>query len=149
MNFNLKIGVPIQWLTWFTPRISTNSISELLHKAFPRSKSLQSSHEVLPQGCNESVKDFTHLRIESGNIGSHSVRKGYCCFASSGSEVTPYIVSFCLHAMKSMGTVKEQYYHYEEACNRYLGCIISGMNSNSYLFAALPSNLDFEGWRIS
>ncbi|KAL7462369.1 hypothetical protein ACHAXS_002746 [Conticribra weissflogii] len=93
----------------------------------------------------ENEDEFCRMGIQDGDLGSHSARKGACSYASSGSTVSPPIVSVCLQAMWSMGTVKERYLHYEKAGDQYLGRVVSGLNCNSYLFAASPPYFDFAG----
>ncbi len=40
--------------------------------------------------------------------------------------------------------MEEQYLHYKKAGDQYLGSIVNGMNSNSFLFAVSPPYFDFE-----
>mmetsp|Transcript_13153 Transcript_13153/g.27833 ORF Transcript_13153/g.27833 Transcript_13153/m.27833 type:complete len:157 (+) Transcript_13153:1089-1559(+) len=93
----------------------------------------------------ENEDEFCHLGIQDGDLGSHSACKGSCSYASSGSAVSPSIVSVCLRAMWSMGTVKERYLHSEKAGDQYLGHVVSGLNCNLYLFAVSPPYFDFTG----
>ncbi len=51
---------------------------------------------------------FLGLGIHPGNLGLHSARKGECSFVAAGSTVCPPMVSICLRAMWSMGSVKER-----------------------------------------
>ncbi len=85
------------------------------------------------------------MGIQDGDLGSHSSHKGTCSYASSGSTVSPAIVSVCLQAMWSMGTVKECYLCYEKSGDQYLGLVVIGLNCNSYLFAASPPYFGFTG----
>ena len=93
----------------------------------------------------ENEDEFRRYGIEDGDLGSHSARKGSASYASSGSTVSPPIVSVCLRAQWSMGSVKERYLHYEKAGDQYLGRVVSGLNCSRYLFAASPPYFDFDG----
>ena len=70
-------------------------------------------------------------------------QKGACSLATAGTAVSPPIVSICLHAMWSMGQVKEHYLHYEKAGNQYLGRVVAGLNCSDPTFAVLPPYFDF------
>ena len=65
--------------------------------------------------------EFLLLGVRPGDLGSHSAWKGACSFASAGSTVSPPMVSICLRAMWSMGSVKERYLQGEKAGDQYLG----------------------------
>ncbi len=51
-------------------------------------------------------------------MGSHFARKGACTHASLGTTVAPPIVSICLFAMWSIGSVKKRHLHYEKLAIR-------------------------------
>ena len=80
---------------------------------------------------------FLGLGIRPGDLGSHSARKGVCSFAVAGSTVCPPMVSICLRAMWSMGSVKEHYLQFEKAEDQYLGWVVSGLDVNDVSFAIL------------
>ena len=79
----------------------------------------------------------TTLRISPSDLGLHSARNGVCSKASENSTVNPPMVSTCLRAMCSMGSVKEQYLHYEKARDQYLG-LVSGLDVKDISFAISP-----------
>ena len=79
----------------------------------------------------------TMLRISSSNLELHSARNGVCSKASENSTVNPPMVSTCLRAMCSMGSVKEQYLHYEKARDQYLG-LVSWLDVKDISFAISP-----------
>jgi len=81
---------------------------------------------------------FLPLGVRPGDLGSHSARKGACSFAAAGSTVCPPMVSICLRAMWSMGSVKERYLQFEKAGDQYLGRVVSGLDVNSLSFAVSP-----------
>ena len=81
---------------------------------------------------------FLALGIRPGDLGSHSARKGACSFAAVGSTVCPPMVSICLWAMWSMGSVKERYLQYEKAGDQYLGRVVLGLDVNDVSFAISP-----------
>ncbi len=56
----------------------------------------------------ENEEEFCHMGIQDGDLGSHSSCKGSCSYSSSGSTVSPPIVSICVQAMWSMSTVEER-----------------------------------------
>jgi hypothetical protein len=81
---------------------------------------------------------FLGLGIHPGNLGLHSAQKGACSFAAVGSTVCPPMVSICLRAMWSMGSVKEHYLQFKKARDQYLGQVVSGLDVNDVSFAILP-----------
>jgi hypothetical protein len=81
---------------------------------------------------------FLALGTSLGDLGSHSARKGASSYASAGSTVCPPMVSICLRAMWSMGSVKERYLQYEKAGDQYLDRVVSGLDINSIAFATSP-----------
>jgi hypothetical protein len=68
--------------------------------------------------------EFLQLDIRPGDLGYHSSRKGARSFASAGSTVSPPMVSICLRAMWSMGSVKERYLQFEKAGDRCERCFL-------------------------
>jgi hypothetical protein len=65
-------------------------------------------------GCLHSIIEkysdkFFALGISPGNLGLHLARKGASSHASSGTTVSPPMVSICFGAMWSMGHMKELY----------------------------------------
>jgi hypothetical protein len=96
-------------------------------------------HRILAKYSDE----FFTLGILPGNLGLHSARKSTRNHACSGSMVSPPMVSICLHAMWSMGHVKEHYLQYEKVGNQYLGRVVRGLDVNSVEFAVLPPFLEF------
>ena len=72
---------------------------------------------------DNNYEEFIKLGISPGDLGSHSARKGSCSLASAGTTVSPPMVSICLRAMWSMGSVKERYLQYEKAGDQYLNHI--------------------------
>ncbi len=81
---------------------------------------------------------FLGLGICPGNLGLRSVWKGVCSFAVGGSTVCLPMVSICLRAMWSMGSVKERYLQFEKAVDQYLGRVVSGLDVNNVSFAIFP-----------
>ena len=79
------------------------------------------------------------------NLGSHSVRKGVCSLASAGTTVSLPMVSICLQALWSMGSVKERYLQYEMAGNQYLGSVVNGLDVNDVSFAVSPPYFENDG----
>ncbi len=89
--------------------------------------------------------EFLQLGICPGDLGSHSERKGACSFASAGSTVSPPMVSICLRAMWSMGSVKECYLQFKKAGDQYLGRVVCGVDVNNVSFAVLPPYFECDG----
>jgi hypothetical protein len=83
-----------------------------------------------------------HWEFAPGDLGSHSTRKGASSYASAGSTVCPPMVSIYLHAMWSIGSVKERYLQYKKAGDQYLGRVVSGLDVNSIAFATSPPFFD-------
>jgi hypothetical protein len=87
-------------------------------------------------------EEFFALGISAGDLGLHSVRKGAASHACTASTVSPPTVSICLHAMWSMGHVKERYLQYKKAEDQYLGRVVCGLDVNNLLFAVSPPFFD-------
>ena len=94
--------------------------------------------DCLRRIIDSNEDEFLQLGIRPGDLGSHSARKGACSFASAGSTVSPPMVSICLRAMWSMGSVKERYLQFEKAGDQYLGRVVSGLDVNDVSFAISP-----------
>ena len=88
---------------------------------------------------------FLPLGVRPGDLGSHSAWKGACSFASAGSTVSPPMVSICLRAMWSMGSVKECYLQFEKAGDQYLGRVVCGLDVNDVSFAVSPPYFECDG----
>jgi hypothetical protein len=97
-------------------------------------------HRILEKHSDE----FFALGISPGDLGSHSARKGSSSHASSGTTVSPPMVSICLRAMWSMGHVKERYLQFEKAGDQYLGRVVCGLDVNDVKFAVSPPYFDFD-----
>ncbi len=102
-------------------------------------------NQILKKVIIENEEEFRKLGVEEKDMGSHLARKGACSHASAGTTVAPPIVSICLRAMWSMGSVKERYLHYEKAGDQYLGRVVSGMDVSCASFAVSPPYFDFTG----
>ena len=92
-----------------------------------------------------NADEFLHLGIRPGDLGSHSARKGACSYASAGSTVSPPMVSICLRAMWSMGSVKERYLQFKKAGDQYLGRVVCGLDVNDVSFAVSPPYFECDG----
>ena len=101
--------------------------------------------DCLRRIIKNNLDEFLQLGIRPGNLGLHSARKGACSFASAGSTVSPPMVSICLRAMWSMGSVKERYLQLEKAGDQYLGQVVSGLDVNDVSFAVLPPYFECDG----
>jgi hypothetical protein len=77
--------------------------------------------DCLQRVIEMNLNKFFTLGISPGDLGLHSAWKGSCSYASAGSTVCPPMVSICLRAMWSMGSIKERYLQYEKAGDQYLG----------------------------
>jgi hypothetical protein len=96
----------------------------------------------------EKYPDEFVLGFSPGNLGLHSARKGASSHACSGTTALPPMVSICLHAMWSMGHVKEWYLQFEKAGDQYLGQVVCGLDVNSVKFAVSPPFFDFDGTKL-
>ncbi len=84
------------------------------------------------------INKFVALGISPGNLGLHLAEKGWCSYANVGSTVCPPMVSICLQAMWSVGSIKECYLQYEKAGDQYLGWVASGLDVDNVSFAISP-----------
>ena len=97
---------------------------------FLASTSTIDSWDVFIGSSRSILTIFFALGISPGDLGSHSARKGSSSHASSGTTVSPPMVSICLRAMWSMGHVKERYLQFEKAGDQYLGRVVCGLDVN-------------------
>ncbi len=119
--------------------VSANGYSKL----FEGSSQYSCFSNILKKVIIEHEDEFRKMGVEEKDMGSHSARKGACSHALAGSTVAPPIVSICLRAMWSMGSVKERYLHYEKAGDQYLGRVVSEMDVSCKTFAVSPPYFDF------
>ncbi len=73
----------------------------------------------------------------------HSVWKGSCSYAATGTTVAPPIVPICLRAMWSMVVVKEHYLCFKKAGDQYLVRVLTEMECNEGPFATSSPYFDF------
>ncbi len=73
---------------------------------------------MILQVIRENDEAFRLLGIELSDLGSHLAQKSACGHAAACTSVSPPIISSCLHAMWSMGQVKECYLHLEKASDQ-------------------------------
>ena len=114
-------------------------------KLFPGDSQYERFMACFRKVIRDHPDEFKRVGVDSGDLGSHSVRKGSCSYAAAGTTVAPPIVSICLRAMWSMGGVKERYLSFEKAGDQYLGRVITGMDCNEASFATSPPYFDFTG----
>ena len=114
-------------------------------RLFPGGEQYHRFMDCLRRIIENNLDEFLQLGIRPGDLGSHSARKGACSFASAGSTVSPPMVSICLRAMWSMGSVKERYLQFEKAGDQYLGQVVSGLDVNDVSFAVLPPYFECDG----
>ena len=81
---------------------------------------------------------YEKLHVDPKEVGSHSIQKGtanYCC---ASVHPGPPIVSVCLIAGCTVGTVKERYLKYENARDELVGCTLTGIPPTIYDFRISP-----------
>jgi hypothetical protein len=98
----------------------------------------------LQQAIENKPEEFLLLGVLLGDLGSHSAQKGESSYTSAGSAVCPPMVSICLHAMWSMGSIKEYYLQYEKSGDQHLGRIVSKLDVNDITFATSPPFLTLQ-----
>jgi len=114
-------------------------------RRFPGGDQYHRFMDCLRRIIENNLDEFLQLGIRPGDLGSHSVRKGACSFASAGSTVSPPMVSICLRAMWSMGSIKERYLQFEKAGDQYLGRVVSGLDVNDVSFAVSSPYFECNG----
>jgi hypothetical protein len=112
---------------------------------FPRGISTAVLWTASGRIIENNTDEFIHLGICPGNLGSHSAQKGACSYASAGSTVSPPMVSICLQAMWSMGSVKERYLQFGRAGDQYLGRVVYGLDVNDVSFDVTPPYFECDG----
>jgi hypothetical protein len=75
---------------------------------FPGSYQYERFMDCMHWIIDKHPDEFFALGISAGDLGSHSARKGSASHACAGTTVSPLMVSVCLHAMWSMGHIKER-----------------------------------------
>ena len=105
------------------------------NKIFPGTRQYQGFMDSINRVVAVEAKDVTsalsRLGIFPGLLGSHSARKGACTHVSSRTTYSPPIVSVCLHACWTMGSVKDKYLHFERAGDQYCGRTATGMDPST------------------
>jgi len=114
-------------------------------RLFPGGEQYHRFMDCLHRVIEKNRDEFLELGIRPGDLGSHSACKGVCSFASAGSTVSPPMVSICLRAMWSMGSIKERYLQFEKAGDQYLGRVVSGLDVNDVSFAVSPPYFECNG----
>lgn len=126
------------------PSIREPHISQKRYtKLFPGCNQYDLFMKYFRKATFQNEDELWRFGIWDGNHGVHSARKGPCSYAFSGSTIPP-IVSVCLHAQWSRGSIKEQYLHYEKVGDQYLGQVVSDLNHSRYLFALSLPYFDFD-----
>jgi hypothetical protein len=81
--------------------------------------------------------------VNTGDLGTHSCRKGVATMVAAGCTCSPPIVSICVRAGWSMGGVKDRYLKHEKAGDQYVGRCATCSDQNSKEFAISPPYFDF------
>ncbi len=118
------------------------NVGQSAGRLFPGGNQYERFMDCLRRVVENNLDVFLALGISPGDLGSHSTRKGASSYTSAGSTVYPPMVSICLPAMWSMGSVKKRYLQYEKAGDQYLGRVVSGLDVNSFTFATSPPFFD-------
>ncbi len=104
---------------------------EVSGRLFPGGDQYRQFMDCLRRTIKKHLDEFLALGISPGDLGSHSAMKRACSYASAGNTVCLPMVSICLRAMWSMGSVKER-------GDQYLGRVVSGLDVNDVSFATSP-----------
>jgi len=80
------------------------------------------------------------LGISPDELGTHSIRKGSCTYAS-GQESSPSSTSIKLRMDHSLGETYDRYYHESDGSDRLLGRFVSGLCFTSNEFSTLPPHI--------
>lgn len=78
------------------------------------------------------------LGVESGDIGTHSLRKGSATYVASGTTASPPSVALHNRAGWKLGQTLDRYLHYEAAGDHFVGRTVCGLPPLSPDFAILP-----------
>jgi hypothetical protein len=128
-----------------SPDAGEREVGDNTGRLFPGSDQYGRFMDCLRRIVDNNREEFLKLGISPGDLGLHSARKGSCSLASAGTTVSPPMVSICLRAMWSMGSVKERYLQYEKAGDQYLGRVVSGLDVNCVSFAVSPPYFENDG----
>ena len=78
------------------------------------------------------------LYINYSRGKSHGIRKGSSTYATSGTTLTPFLISVFLRGEWSLGKFFDIYFNFGEVGNAFLGRILDGIDHNSPNFNQLP-----------
>jgi hypothetical protein len=91
---------------------------------------------IFAKVIEEHKVELKSLGVEPQDLGTHSTRKGVATQCTSGSTVSPPLISVCLRmGWTIIGTVQGRYLKYEKAGDQYLGRAAAGLDINNKEFA--------------
>ena len=103
---------------------------------FPGPSQEERFSEILERVLNKHKEELLTLGYVPSDIGVHSIRKGACTYASSGTTAAPSSTSVNNRGGWTLGGARDVYMLYERAGDQYVGRILSGMNVLSATFGA-------------
>lgn len=79
--------------------------------------------DILKRLCDRDNRQAVLMKVgcDLHHFGTHSIRKGSGTYICTGCTISPPILSVCLRADWSIGSVKERYLHYEKAGDQSVG----------------------------
>ena len=92
---------------------------------------------------NELRDDLYVLGYESGDLGTHSSRKGVATYIASACTVSPPIAPLCIRAGWVLGGMKDKYINTEKAGDQYVGRCASMLDQLSKDFSVSCPYFDF------
>ena len=113
------------------------------NQLFPGNDQYRRFMGIFNRVLKKNREEIKELGYVPEDLGSHSTWKGSALAVSTGSTVSPPFSAICLRAGWSMGSVKDQYIHYEKAGDQFVGRTICGLSCLTTDFAISPPHFDF------
>ena len=117
------------------------------YKIFPQETiSLTFSQWLKHTADSLSEAEQTILGISSQDLGTHSIRKGACIYAS-GQQCSPSAIAIKLRMGHSLGETSDRYYFESDGADQLLGRFLSGLCFTRPEFGTLPphyKSVEFE-----
>ena len=102
-------------------------------RLFPGDNQYERFRSCFHKVCCDSAMD-----MNAEDIGTHSIRKGACTYASSGTTACPSATAVHLRAGWTLGGVQDTYLRYDGAGDMHVGRTVCGLPTDRPEFAMLP-----------
>ena len=108
------------------------------HFLFPGSDQKTRFNRIFHAVLDRNTAIYEASGIDVSELGSHSIRKGAATYCCTGCHPGPPIISVCLRAGWTLGSVKERYLRYDNAGDEVVGRTLTGISPSTSEFAISP-----------